>query len=77
MNQQADAEAKLRKLARVEELGAAVDARWKKYGRLDPLAVSLRELLDELKKPAGRATHNKGAAPRPAPAKTTPARRRS
>jgi hypothetical protein len=79
MSQQSDVDidAFKRKIARLQELGAAVEDRWKRYGALGPCAPALRELLTELKKPVGRATHAKGSEPDQSPAKTAPAGRRN
>jgi hypothetical protein len=51
---------RLRKLERVEDLARGVNKRWLAAGSLARIEPSVRELLDQLLKLAGRATRSQG-----------------
>ncbi len=43
---------RLRKLARIEELAAGVEERWRRVGRLSRIEEDVRELLNEIRRSA-------------------------
>jgi hypothetical protein len=74
---QREQEFKLLKLERLEEMGVALELRWRRAGRLSRIEEHVREFLSEVQRSALPVKHKKNVAGGPKLSKPKATRRRA